>query len=161
MSVDYLVDAIGVIGAFFGMEIVARLMHKYIMHGILWAVHKDHHIDMGHKFQRNNLFGLFFAVIAIFLFFETLFTGNTIFASIGTGMALYGLVYLIVHDMIIHNSYLHLRDRKHSKYVDHLIAVHQMHHQNDGRNRGMNWGFLFYIPGIDKSPNSKGSRTNK
>lgn len=160
MIINYLVDIPVAITSFFGMEAVARLMHKYLMHGILWSVQKDHHIDMNRKFQRNNFFGLFFAVVAIILFTETAKTGNTIFGSVGFGMAIYGLVYLIVHDMIIHNSYLHLRDRKHSKYVENLIAVHQMHHQNDGKNRGRNWGFLFYIPGIDIPP-QKGSENKR
>jgi beta-carotene 3-hydroxylase len=152
MAINYFADISVAVASFFGMEFVARLMHKYLMHGILWSLHKDHHIDMGRKFQRNNLFGLFFAVIAIILFVETVNTGNTIFASAGFGMAMYGLVYLIVHDMIIHNSYIHLRDRKHSKYVQNLIAVHQIHHMDDGKNKGKNWGFLFYIPGIDIPP---------
>lgn len=158
MIIDYLVDIPVAVAGFFGMEAVARLMHKYLMHGILWSVHKDHHIDMGHKFQRNNLFGLFFAAIAISLFTLTVKTGDAAFASVGFGMAMYGLVYLVVHDMIIHNSYLHLRNRKHSKYVENLIAVHEMHHVNDGKNRGRNWGFLFYIPGIDVPPQKTGER---
>ena len=28
---------------FFGMEGMAWLSHKYIMHGIGWVLHKDHH----------------------------------------------------------------------------------------------------------------------
>jgi beta-carotene 3-hydroxylase len=152
MAINYLVDIPITFLGFFGMEFIARLMHKYLMHGLLWSLHKDHHIDMGRKFQRNNLFGLFFAFIAIILFIATLRTGDTAFAAAGFGMAIYGLVYLIVHDMIIHNSYIHLRDRKHSRYVQNLIAVHQMHHTNDGRDHGKNWGFLFYIPGIDIPP---------
>lgn len=158
MIINFLVDIPVAFAGFFGMEAVARLMHKYLMHGILWSVHKDHHIDMGHKFQRNNLFGLFFAAIAIILFTLTVKTGNTAFASIGFGMAIYGLVYLIVHDMIIHNSYLHLKNRKHSRYVQNLIAVHELHHVNDGKNRGRNWGFLFYIPGIDVPPSKIGEK---
>ena len=31
------------IGAFLGMECVAWLAHKYIMHGLGWFLHKDHH----------------------------------------------------------------------------------------------------------------------
>lgn len=152
MPINIFLDSGVFLCAFFGMEAVARLMHKYVMHGILWKIHMDHHIDMGHRFQRNNLFGILFAGISIAFFASWARTGNTAFAAAGFGMAMYGLVYLIVHDMIIHNSYIHLRDRKHSSYVQNLIAVHQMHHKNDGRNKGVNWGFLFYIPGIDVPP---------
>ncbi|WP_393971787.1 hypothetical protein OXIME_000370 [Oxyplasma meridianum] len=152
MYFNIILDTIVFFIAFFGMEGAARLMHKYVMHGFLWSIHKDHHIDMGHKFQRNNLFGLFFASISVAFFVTWAKTGNTVFASAGLGMAMYGLANLVVHDMIMHNSYLHLRDRKHSKYVTNLIAVHNMHHQNDGKNKGVNWGFLFYIPRIDVPP---------
>ncbi|GGM75267.1 beta-carotene hydroxylase [Thermogymnomonas acidicola] len=156
MIINYFVDVPASLAGFLGMEAIARLMHKYVMHGILWPLHMDHHIEMGHRFQRNNFFALFFAAIAVSLFVLTLRTGNAAFASVGFGMAMYGLAYLIVHDMIIHNYYLHLRNRRHSRYVQNLIAVHELHHVNDGRNRGRNWGFLFYIPGIDEVPWKKG-----
>ena len=32
-----------VIGTFIAMEAVAWLTHKYVMHGIFWFLHKDHH----------------------------------------------------------------------------------------------------------------------
>ncbi len=147
-----------VIASFFGMEAVARLMHKYLMHGILWPIHKDHHIDMGHKFQRNNLFGLIFSAISIFLFIETFLTGSSVYASIGFGLLFYGIAYLIIHDMIIHNKYIHLRYRHHSKYMDNIIAVHEYHHTYRGDKKGVNWGFLLYVPGIDKKPPNKVNR---
>lgn len=32
-----------VLGSFLAMEGVAWFTHKYIMHGLLWTLHKDHH----------------------------------------------------------------------------------------------------------------------
>ena len=51
------------------MEIVAWASHKYIMHGLLWFLHKDHHKkDHNSWFERNDLFFLQFAGIsAIFV----------------------------------------------------------------------------------------------
>jgi hypothetical protein len=41
---------------FFAMEFVAWFTHKYIMHGILWNVHLDHHqVDKNKKIQKNDL----------------------------------------------------------------------------------------------------------
>ena len=47
------------------MEIVAWATHKYIMHGFLWVLHKDHHKkDHDSWFERNDLFFLQFAGIS-------------------------------------------------------------------------------------------------
>ncbi|AAT44116.1 beta-carotene hydroxylase [Picrophilus oshimae] len=151
MIIQYLYYAAGIVSGLIGMEFIARLTHKYLMHGILWPIHKDHHIPSGRRFQRNNLFALFFAFISMSLFIASFETKDFIYMSFGIGMLFYGILYLIIHDMIIHNYYLHLRNRKHSRYINKLIEVHELHHINDGRGKGMNWGFLLYIPGIDKT----------
>ncbi len=59
-----------VIGTFIFMEFNAWFMHKYIMHGFLWTLHKDHH-KKDHKswFERNDAFFLFYAVLSISSFF--------------------------------------------------------------------------------------------
>ncbi len=41
MSTILLVSAI--FGAFVLMEGVAWFTHKYVMHGFLWSIHRDHH----------------------------------------------------------------------------------------------------------------------
>ena len=33
-----------VITTFIFMEFVAWSVHKYVMHGFLWSLHKDHHV---------------------------------------------------------------------------------------------------------------------
>lgn len=50
---------------FIGMEGVAWFSHKYIMHGFLWSLHKDHH-KKDHKswFERNDAFFLIYASIS-------------------------------------------------------------------------------------------------
>ena len=47
------------------MEFMAWFSHKYIMHGFLWSIHKDHHIK-DHKswFERNDLFFIFYALVS-------------------------------------------------------------------------------------------------
>ena len=48
------------------MEFVAWFSHKYIMHGFLWSLHKDHHLK-DHKswFERNDFFFIFYALSVI------------------------------------------------------------------------------------------------
>ena len=49
---------------FFIMEFMAWFSHKYIMHGFLWSLHKDHHHkDHNSWFERNDLFFIFYAVV--------------------------------------------------------------------------------------------------
>ena len=42
------------------MEFMAWFTHKYIMHGFLWSLHKDHHHkDHGSWWERNDAFFYF------------------------------------------------------------------------------------------------------
>ena len=50
------------------MEFVAWASHKYIMHGFGWAWHRDHHEPHDKMLEKNDLYGLVFAVIATVLF---------------------------------------------------------------------------------------------
>ncbi|BCU67916.1 beta-carotene hydroxylase [Sulfolobales archaeon HS-7] len=134
---------------FFGMEGLARLMHKYVMHGFMWFLHEDHHRETQSEFEKNDAFGIIFALVAIYLIFNGLFDHNLISLSIGLGITAYGVAYFFVHDMIIHDRHLHLRSwgMRHSPFKE-LIQAHEVHHeQGEG-----NWGFLLIIPGLDKYP---------
>ncbi|BDC17342.1 sterol desaturase family protein [Acidianus sp. HS-5] len=144
------------VAVFFGMEFLARLMHKYLMHGILWKIHEDHHRPVQREIEKNDAFGLIFAGISVYLIFYWLIYGNLIALSVALGMTAYGVAYFFVHDMVIHNRHLHLRSwgMRH-KFLRELILVHDVHHK-EGRG---NWGFLLVIKGIDKIPEEvKGER---
>jgi len=138
-----------VLASFVGMEFVARGMHKYVMHGFLWNLHKDHHYPTNSTFQRNDAFGLIFLAVAITLVALWFRTGGLVFLSVAVGMAVYGASYLTVHDMIIHDRYTRMRAwGMRNRYFRRLIEVHDVHHK-EGEG---NWGFLFVIPGLDKIP---------
>jgi beta-carotene 3-hydroxylase len=47
------------------MEGVAWLVHRYIMHGLLWHWHKSHHSPSTGFFEKNDLFNIFFSIPAI------------------------------------------------------------------------------------------------
>ena len=49
------------------MEGVAWFTHKYIMHGFLWSLHKDHH-QPNHDtiLEKNDFFFVIFAIPPIF-----------------------------------------------------------------------------------------------
>ena len=60
-----MINILYVIGAFLLMEGVAWFTHKFIMHGLLWSLHKDHHKKESKGFLEHNDF--FFLIFAIFL----------------------------------------------------------------------------------------------
>ena len=51
---DILINFLIVVAAFCTMEVVAWLAHKYIMHGLLWYLHKDHHKKETEGFNSNT-----------------------------------------------------------------------------------------------------------
>ena len=57
------------LSAFAAMEGIAYLMHKYLMHGALWVLHESHHRPRQGVFERNDLFGVFFALPSIVLIY--------------------------------------------------------------------------------------------
>ncbi len=83
-----------VLVTFFLMEGITWLTHKYVMHGFLWTLHRDHH-DKSHTgtMERNDYFFLIFAIPAIsMMFYGSLHDFNYWF-YIGLGITLYGLAY--------------------------------------------------------------------
>ena len=51
------------IGAFAAMGGLAYPMHKQLMHGPLWVLHESHRRPRRGIFERNDLFGVFFALL--------------------------------------------------------------------------------------------------
>lgn len=131
------------LGAFSGMEFMAWFTHKYIMHGFLWVLHKDHHKKDHHSwFERNDTFFLFYALISsgfVFLYYQYDFTYGL---PIGIGIFLYGLTYFLVHDIFIHRRFKLFRNTN-NRYARGIRRAHKIHHKNihkeDGECFGMLW----------------------
>ena len=88
------------------MEFVAWFTHKYIMHGFLWHLHKDHHHNKNKSFfELNDFFFLIFAIPGslLLVFGSNLGLGEIPFWS-GLGITLYGGAYFFVHDLFIHQE---------------------------------------------------------
>lgn len=138
-----------VILAFLMMEAVAWFTHKYIMHGLLWVLHKDHHKkESSGFFEHNDFFFLIFAIPGIIcLFFGSQMGFNFLF-WIGLGITLYGFAYFFVHDIFIHQRFKVLRNSD-NKYFVALRRAHKMHHKHinkeDGECFGMLWVPLKYF----------------
>ena len=124
------------------MEFMAWFSHKYIMHGFLWNLHKDHHKkDHNSKFERNDLFGVKYAAISIFF---VVLWGELDFwygLPIGIGIFLYGVAYFTVHDIFIHQRIKILRNID-NKYAKGLRRAHKIHHTHLGKEKGECFGML-------------------
>lgn len=144
-----LINIFCVIAAFAGMEVVAWLAHKYIMHGILWQLHKDHHKKEGDGFiEHNDFFFLLFALPGIAcLFFGRINDYNFLF-WIGVGITLYGFAYFIIHDIFIHQRFKIFRNSN-NVYFRAIRRAHKMHHKHlskeDGECFGMLWVPFKYL----------------
>lgn len=123
------------------MEFMAWFIHKYIMHGLLWSLHKDHHHkDHNSWFERNDAFFLFFAGLSMFFL---MFAKNYFWLAtpIGLGILAYGIAYFIVHDIFIHQRFKWLRNVDNA-YARGLRRAHKIHHKHLGKEQGENFGML-------------------
>ena len=129
---------------FFLMEGVAWGMHKYIMHGLFWNLHEDHHISDNHDsfFERNDSFFIFFSVLAIIAFSSWSIWGFTIALGIGIGISIYGFVYFIIHDLFIHQRIKIWRNTK-NPYLLAIRRAHKVHHKHLGKEDGECFGMLW------------------
>ena len=136
--------AIVFISTFLFMEFMAWFSHKYIMHGFLWTLHKDHH-NQNLKtswWERNDLFFVFYAVVSMLSFYSQVELGFQFGFAIGFGIMAYGLTYFIVHDIFIHQRFKFLK-KANNWYARGVRKAHKMHHANIKKDGGESFGMLF------------------
>lgn len=150
-----LINILIVVFAFLMMEAIAWFTHKYIMHGLLWTLHKDHHKkESSGFFEHNDFFFLIFAIPGIIsLYIGSMHDFNFLF-WIGLGITLYGFAYFFVHDIFIHQRFKIFRNSD-SAYFKALRRAHKMHHKHinkeDGECFGMLWIPLKYFRDTKKT----------
>ncbi len=132
------------LAAFAGMEFMAWFTHKYVMHGFLWSLHKDHHKkDHDSWFERNDTFFIFYAAISITFFLLWQHDIFTYGLAIGLGIFAYGFTYFMVHDIFIHQRFKWFRNAK-SRYGKALRRAHKMHHKHLSKEDGECFGMLLF-----------------
>lgn len=132
------------LAAFACMEIVAWLTHKYIMHGLLWSLHKDHHRkDDGRFFEKNDFFFLIFALPGMLLFLLGTLYQLPYLIAVASGITLYGATYFLVHDIFVHQRFRWLRHTD-NFYLRALRRAHKMHHKHTDKEEGECFGMLFF-----------------
>jgi len=140
---SWIVKVLVVLIAFILMEVVAWVTHKYIMHGLFWFLHRDHHHkDHPGFFERNDFFFLIFAIPGIICLALGSFYGVPLALYIGIGITAYGAAYFFVHDIFIHQRFKVLRNTN-NRYFKALRRAHKMHHKHVNKEHGECFGMLW------------------
>ena len=132
-----------VLGAVIGMEGVAWLTHRYVMHGWGWRWHKSHHEPRDGAFEKNDRFAVIFASIAVVLFAVGEAWSPLWWLAIG--VTLYGVLYFLVHDGLVHRRWP-FRYAPQRGYLKRLVEAHRLHHAVSGKTGCVSFGFLYALP---------------
>lgn len=136
------INILAMLLAVVAMEGVAWFTHKYIMHGFLWSLHQSHHSERHGTFEWNDAFSIFFSGVAIGLIFFGLETGPIILFWIGIGVSMYGAIYFIFHDIIVHRR-VKIKFIADNPYLKKIIRAHKIHHKHTGKENGEAFGFIY------------------
>lgn len=128
---------------FAAMEFSGWFIHKYIMHGPLWSIHKTHHQVSKSFFELNDLFSLLFGSIAIMLIVKGFEQLDYRF-WMGIGISLYGISYFFLHDVLIHRR-VKWFDRPKNSFLRGIFKAHQAHHATNKKDDAVSFG-LFVVP---------------
>jgi len=134
------------VSTFLAMEFVAWFAHKYVMHGFLWYLHKDHHQHKPGFWEKNDAFFLIFAIpsAACYILGSAIAPMLPLF-FVGVGISLYGLAYFFVHDIFIHQRFK-IFTRTNHRYLKAIRKAHKVHHKHLDPQDGECFGMLVVPP---------------
>lgn len=141
-----------VVATFFFMEGVAWFTHKYVMHGLLWSWHNDHHNHHPGFFEWNDLFAVVFSGVSISLIVVGIEVPSLNYLLyIGIGVTGYGIFYFIFHDVIVHQRVKFRSKFLQQPYMQRIIRAHYIHHKVHGREGAEAFGFLYAPKKYDRA----------
>jgi beta-carotene 3-hydroxylase len=123
------------------MEPIAAAAHRAVMHRRGWAWHRSHHTRPRPKPEGNDIYPLVIAAGT----FGIMLAGRLLeplrpLLWVGAGMTVYGVAYLVVHDLLVHQRLGRL-PLVGSRYIRWVATAHARHH-DDG---GAPYGFLLPV----------------
>jgi beta-carotene 3-hydroxylase len=132
------------------MEGFAYAMHRWVMHSRAgWFLHESHHRERNGWFELNDLYAVVFAVPSVLLIYGGLNLGWGEWATwMGSGVALYGIIYFGFHDAIVHARVPH-RIVPRSTYFKRIVQAHKLHHAVESRDGAISFGFI-YAPPVER-----------
>ena len=137
-----------VLSSFIFMEFIAWSNHKYVMHGFLWVVHRDHHENLtkniSKKLERNDAFFVVYATPAIILIISGLSSGSPYLVATGAGFTLYGIANFLVHDVLYHRRFNLFKGEVKNPYLKAAIRAHDAHHKPESKSDFNVFGLLIF-----------------
>lgn len=124
------------------MELLSYIIHRFVMHGWLWNIHKTHHKHGKNFFEANDVFSLFFAVISIAITIVGYINNQWIVVGLGVGITLYGFLYFIIHDILIHKR-INVSIKCNIPYLQHIVYAHKIHHSTINKFPSQSFGLLW------------------
>jgi beta-carotene 3-hydroxylase len=122
------------------MELSSWFIHKYLMHGPLWFIHKTHHQAGKGFFELNDVFTLLFGSAAVILILKGAAAFDYRF-WIGLGISFYGAVYFIFHDMLIHRR-VKWGKKPGNRFFQAIATAHRDHHKTNKKDGAVSFGLL-------------------
>ncbi|MDQ2728083.1 MAG: sterol desaturase family protein [Actinomycetota bacterium] len=127
--------------AFTLMEPVTYAAHRWVMHGLGWALHRSHHRvrrpsgSFAAQVEANDWFPVMFAAATIAaMALATAQPGAHLLLPAGVGVTAYGVAYAAVHDLYIHGRFVRLPTLR---PFERLRDAHALHHRYGGEPYGM------------------------
>jgi beta-carotene 3-hydroxylase len=135
------------------MEFTAWFVHKYVMHGFLWSLHKDHHKKESKGFfEHNDFFFLIFSIPGISFIYIGMQNNYDFYFWTGLGITIYGITYFFVHDIFIHQRFKILK-KIDNAYFKAIRRAHKIHHKHLDKEEGECFGMLVVHPKYFKRQN--------
>jgi beta-carotene 3-hydroxylase len=153
---------------FLGMELVTYVVHRFVMHGVLERLHVSHHRNAAAEFAKksfepNDMFPLAFSVVVL----AAMWVGFNVpsmqwLVPLFVGVTVYGVVYTVIHDGVIHGRVRWMKRLTTDKTNDvrtgiaeSLSLAHRAHHRTNAEPYGM----LFpQLTMRDRAPNDAARR---
>ncbi|MGH9066596.1 MAG: hypothetical protein ACRD0J_03610 [Acidimicrobiales bacterium] len=121
--------------SFVAMEPATYAAHRWVMHGVGWALHRSHHQASLKALEANDAFPVMFASATVVLMAAG--AGRSSLRplqAVGAGVTLYGAAYGFVHDVYIHSR---LGTVPRVGLLERLRQAHRIHHLFQGEPYGM------------------------
>jgi beta-carotene 3-hydroxylase len=125
-----------------GTEALAQLIHKYVMHGPLWVLHRTHHVPRRGLLEWNDLFQIAFTTPSLVLLYLGALGGQPLLLPIGLGMAVYGVANWTFHDVLVHRRIRHSWVPRRG-YLRRIVHAHHVHHRTHTRRGAESFGFFW------------------
>jgi beta-carotene 3-hydroxylase len=138
-----LLDVVVTLAAFVLMEPATYAAHRWVMHGVGWALHRSHHrrrrptitARWRDQLEANDAFPVMFAAVTILAMAAGTHVSDLfVLVPAAVGVTAYGAAYGFVHDVYIHGRFARLPV---FGPFERLRRAHAIHHLYGGEPYGM------------------------